>query len=82
VHGGERRIPDPSSSAFTGFEALRVDLQKQGIEFGSHLIMQGNQKTDVNGKRLVEHIKSAFLPFVAKVWGKPSSGKSGTWTMH
>lgn len=44
-----------------------MDLHKHGIETDWHLIMQGSQKVDVNGKIFAEYIKSLFLRYVARV---------------
>jgi hypothetical protein len=45
-------------------------LQKYGIEFGRHLIMQGSQNACVNRKIFGEYIKLVLLPYVPKIRSK------------
>jgi hypothetical protein len=52
-----------------------MDFQKHGIEFSKDLIMQGSQKAYVKDKTFGEHVKSVFLPDVAKLAERRKSNK-------
>jgi hypothetical protein len=67
VRGNARETSDSLPDHLSGFEILRVDLQKLSIEFERHFAMQGSQNACLNGKIFSDEIKSVFLRSVTKV---------------
>jgi hypothetical protein len=68
ISSGEYLMPYIVTSQ--DFSALRLELQKRGIEFHKHLEIVPSQKLYANGKTFASYIETVFLPHVAKVRGE------------